>query len=84
MHHATPETEVVTAAEGALFALRSRQGPSVVISNEVGMGIVPMNDLARSYRDVLGRVNQLFVAASAEAYLMVAGRALMLTDIEEP
>ena len=39
--------------------------PSVVVSNEVGLGIVPANELARRYRDVLGRVNGA-VAAEAE------------------
>lgn len=84
LHRDTSEHEVLNAANSALVALRSRPGPSVVISNEVGMGIVPMNDLARSYRDLLGRVNQLFVAASDQAYLMVAGRALLLAEIEAP
>jgi adenosylcobinamide kinase / adenosylcobinamide-phosphate guanylyltransferase len=50
----------------------------IVVSNEVGSGIVPDNALARAYRDALGRVNARFGSASSEAYLMVAGLALPL------
>ena len=50
----------------------------IVVSNEVGLGIVPDNALARDYRDALGRVNQVFAAASSEAYLLVSGLELRL------
>jgi len=56
----------------------ARAGLTVAVSNEVGLGIVPANELARRYRDVLGRVNAAWVAASDEAYLCVAGRAIAL------
>jgi len=49
----------------------------IAVSNEVGMGIVPANPLARRYRDLLGGVNALF-AERAEVYLLVAGKALRL------
>ncbi|MBE3559327.1 MAG: bifunctional adenosylcobinamide kinase/adenosylcobinamide-phosphate guanylyltransferase [Ktedonobacteraceae bacterium] len=45
----------------------------IVVSNEVGLGIVPTGALSRLYRDVLGRVNQHLAAAAARVYLMVAG-----------
>lgn len=45
----------------------------VVISNEVGLGIVPDNPLARRYRDALGAVNRLIAAAADQVLLMVAG-----------
>ena len=50
----------------------------IVVSIEVGMGIVPDNALSRDYRDALGRVNQSFAAASSEAYLLVSGLELRL------
>jgi adenosyl cobinamide kinase/adenosyl cobinamide phosphate guanylyltransferase len=62
-------------------ALERREAPALVVSNEVGLGIVPVNALARRYRDVLGRVNAAFAGAASDAYLVVAGRALRL---EEP
>jgi adenosylcobyric acid synthase len=45
----------------------------VVVSNEVGSGIVPVNDLARRYRDLLGRVNAIWADASDAVFLTVAG-----------
>ena len=65
------------AAEAAALAAR-RTGGCVVVSNEVGMGIVPMSALARSYRDVIGRVNAIWAEAADDAVLAVAGRVLRL------
>jgi adenosylcobinamide kinase / adenosylcobinamide-phosphate guanylyltransferase len=45
----------------------------VVVSNEVGLGIVPAYALGRLYRDALGRVNQRLASAATRVYLMVAG-----------
>jgi adenosylcobinamide kinase / adenosylcobinamide-phosphate guanylyltransferase len=56
----------------------ARPGLTIAVSNEVGLGIVPANALARRYRDTLGRVNTEWAAAADEAYLVVAGRALRL------
>jgi adenosylcobinamide kinase / adenosylcobinamide-phosphate guanylyltransferase len=68
------------AAEAARRAA-TRAGRTIAVSNEVGMGLVPDNPVGREYRDVLGRVNSLWAREAAEAYLIVAGRALRL---EEP
>ncbi|MEZ0348135.1 MAG: bifunctional adenosylcobinamide kinase/adenosylcobinamide-phosphate guanylyltransferase, partial [Thermus sp.] len=54
----------------------------IAVSNEVGMGIVPENSLARRYRELLGRVNTLFAERAQEVYLLVAGRALALEGPE--
>jgi adenosyl cobinamide kinase/adenosyl cobinamide phosphate guanylyltransferase len=56
-----------------------RAGLTIAVTNEVGLGIVPGNALARTYRDDLGRVNAAWVDAADEAYFVVAGRALRLT-----
>ena len=45
----------------------------VVVSNEVGLGVVPPTPLGRYFRDALGRVNQVVAAAADEVTLMVAG-----------
>lgn len=50
----------------------------IVVSNEVGSGIVPDNALARRYRDLLGWTNQRVAAASNEAYLTVSGLKVRL------
>ena len=52
----------------------------VGVSNEVGMGVHPDTPLGRRYRDVLGRVNQRWAATADVALLMVAGRAVRLSD----
>ena len=65
--------------EGALDAAVARSGLTIAVTNEVGMGIVPDNALARAYRDELGRVNAAWAAAADEAYLVVAGRTVILS-----
>ena len=62
------------------FLARVQSGTKTVIcvSNEAGLGIVPENALARTFRDLLGRVNQQFAAAADEVYMLVAGLPLRL------
>ena len=62
----------------ALDAAAARAALTIAVTNEVGLGIVPANALARDYRDTLGRVNAAWVAAADEAYFVVAGRTLRL------
>jgi adenosylcobinamide kinase/adenosylcobinamide-phosphate guanylyltransferase len=50
----------------------------VAVTNEVGCGIVPENELARRFRDEAGRMNQVWVGRAAEAYWMVFGVPLRL------
>ena len=50
----------------------------IIVSNEVGLGIVPPTPLGRQYRDALGRANQLLAAAANEVTLLVAGLELPL------
>ena len=52
----------------------------MVVSNEVGSGIVPVNDVARRYREMLGRVNTQWATAAERSFLLVAGRAVELND----
>ncbi len=68
--------------EVALFevALESRQAPVVLVSNEVGFGIVPDNELARRFRDLQGRLNQRIAARADRVVLMVAGLPIMVKD----
>jgi adenosylcobinamide kinase/adenosylcobinamide-phosphate guanylyltransferase len=53
--------------------LSKPRGPWVVVSNEVGLGIVPDNALARRFRDEAGRLNRQIAAAADEVLFMVAG-----------
>ena len=59
-------------------ALKNFSGRSIVVTNEVGSGIVPMNELAREFRDRQGLINQAFAAASDEVYLCACGLPLKL------
>jgi adenosylcobinamide kinase/adenosylcobinamide-phosphate guanylyltransferase len=53
---------------------------TVTVSNEVGLGVHPGNDLGRRYRDLLGRVNRAWAAAADRTMFLVAGRAVALRD----
>lgn len=57
---------------------RDRAGATIVVSNEVGSGLVPPYAIGRAYRDLLGRENQRVSRAADRAWLLVAGRALEL------
>ena len=52
--------------------------PSVVVTNEVGLGVVPEHRSGRLFRDLLGTVNQRIAGACDEVHLVVAGRVLRL------
>ena len=75
---ATLEDEVSRDLAAFLHAIAARSGPAIVVTNEVGDGLVPPYALGRAYRDLLGRANQQVSRAAAYAYLVVAGRPLAL------
>lgn len=56
-----------------LSILRKGEARAIIVSNEVGLGIVPVSELAREFRDVAGRINQLVARESDNVYFMVAG-----------
>jgi adenosyl cobinamide kinase/adenosyl cobinamide phosphate guanylyltransferase len=66
------------SARAAAEVLAGRRPGAVVVSNEVGLGIVPENALARRFRDTLGVVNTTFAAAADRSLLLAAGRILEL------
>jgi adenosylcobinamide kinase/adenosylcobinamide-phosphate guanylyltransferase len=68
------EARAIAQAE-AVLALEAHV---ILVSNEVGMGLVPASPLGRRFRDALGRVNQATAAACGEVYLLVAGLPLRL------
>ncbi len=80
-HHGRTETDVMFEVDRFLSTMAQRRGSTLVVSNEVGLGIVPATDMSRAYRDILGRVNVRLAAGVDRALLMVAGRALDLHDV---
>ena len=82
-HENAPDAEslILTRAQALLNLYDESDARWIVVSNEVGMGIVPPYELGRAYRDALGRVNQLFAAKADKAYFMVAGIALDLKAV---
>lgn len=77
------EGQVLARADAALEAIRARRAPVIVVTNEVGLGLVPMHPVGRAYRDCLGRVNARFSTAADTALLVVAGRTLNLEPTEQ-
>lgn len=65
--------DLATECDRLLSVLAAPRGPWVLVSNEVGMGIVPDNALARRFRDEAGRLNQRIAAAADAVELVVAG-----------
>lgn len=74
------DTEIRDRSADAVAAIVAREDPTVVVTNEVGLGIHPETDLGRHYRDVLGWVNQAWAEAADPALMLVAGQAMLLTD----
>ena len=62
-------------------ALVSRSAPTLVISNEVGLGVVPETELGRRYRDVLGRYNRHLASRAQTTLFIAAGKAMPLLPV---
>jgi adenosylcobinamide kinase / adenosylcobinamide-phosphate guanylyltransferase len=71
-----PSTNVAPAVDELVEALVSRRSAVVAVTNEVGLGIVPENALARAFRDATGFLNQRVAAIADEVFLLVAGQPL--------
>jgi adenosylcobinamide kinase/adenosylcobinamide-phosphate guanylyltransferase len=67
-------------AEGdaLVLALKARTAPTIVVSNEVGLGLVPETPLGRAFRDAAGRLNQKVAAAADAVHFVAAGLPLRM------
>ena len=63
----------VAEGDALVRSLAAQSAPVILVTNEVGSGIVPENALARAFRDAAGELNQAIARASDEVYLAVSG-----------
>jgi adenosylcobinamide kinase/adenosylcobinamide-phosphate guanylyltransferase len=74
---ASPELPIAALLE----ALRIAPGPVILVSNEIGMGVIPMGQQVRSFVDALGNLHQQVAAQCQRVTLMVAGFPVFVRDV---
>jgi len=74
------EADVEAAIEALATVLARLSGPVILVSNEVGLGIVPENALARRFRDLQGRLNRRVAEVADRVTFVAAGLPLVLKD----
>jgi adenosylcobinamide kinase / adenosylcobinamide-phosphate guanylyltransferase len=83
-----PDAQLETRLDGGVDAMLAAYdaGPStlVLVTNEVGLGVVPPTSLGRRYRDLLGRVNQRIARRADRLYLVIAGIAIDVRALGTP
>ena len=72
------EEDISKATSSLIEAIAARRDPVILVTNEVGGGIVPENALARQFRDEAGRLNQIVAEAVDEVYTCISGIPLKL------
>ena len=78
------EATVLTELETLLASIKSCEGKTVIfVTNEIGLGIVPDNKLARYFRDIAGRVNRTVATAADKLYLTISGVTIELKSQED-
>jgi adenosylcobinamide kinase/adenosylcobinamide-phosphate guanylyltransferase len=72
------DSAVFEATAELLRTIRTMKARVVIVSNELGLGLVPATKVVRAFRDLAGRVNQQVAAEADEVYLAVSGLPLRL------
>lgn len=75
------EQEILASAQRLMEVYEKSPATWIVVSNEVGLGVVPPSRLGAVYRDALGRVNQAVAARADKVYFMAAGLALEMKSL---
>lgn len=76
------ERDVVREIEDLCALARQAEATFILVSNEVGLGLVPVYELGRLYRDVLGRANQVLAAQVDQVVLLIAGLPIELKALQ--
>ena len=76
------EREIVEATTTLLRAIRQVEARVVLVSNELGLGLVPADARSRRFRELAGEVNRLVAQAAGKAYFVVSGLPMSLKDGE--
>ncbi|MFH1398306.1 MAG: bifunctional adenosylcobinamide kinase/adenosylcobinamide-phosphate guanylyltransferase, partial [Candidatus Omnitrophota bacterium] len=74
------QDEITDKINKVLLSLKKIKAKAIIVSNEVGLGVVPQNKLGRDFRDVAGRINQIVASQADEVVFMVSGLPLKLRD----
>ena len=73
LDYSTAEKQVMAEMNQLVACIDRLDASFIIVSNEVGMGLVPETRLGRLYRDLLGKANQLIAQHASEVYLLIAG-----------
>jgi len=76
--HGDNKEQIASRVDDLCTALKSASCSVILVSNEVGSGVVPAFEMGRRYRDLLGEINQRVAALADHVVLMVAGLPLAL------
>ncbi len=74
------DDKIEERAREMLEALEAAKYKTLIVSNEVGLGIVPDNELGRRFRDIAGKINQMIAHKASEVFFMVSGLPLKVKE----
>ncbi len=72
--------EILKKINALLSMLRRKEAETIIVSNEVGLGIVPANKLGRNFRDIAGQINQIVAREADKVFFTVAGIPTMIKE----
>ena len=76
----TLEKAIESEITALLECVEKSHATFIIVSNEVGLGIIPVDSVSRLYRDLLGRANQALAARADQVYMLVAGLKMTLKN----
>ena len=76
--HGVPDEQIPEFVHALLRAMRTSRARVVVVTNELGLGLIPMEGSARGFRDLAGKANQLCAGEADEVYFIVSGMSIQM------